>query len=67
MNYNKLSRTLRYYYDKNILRKPAGKNYVYQFTCDLDTLIGLPPQKFFEVIGGATPSEAKKQTLENPI
>ena len=28
MNYEKLSRGLRYYYDKNIIHKTAGKRYV---------------------------------------
>ena len=31
MNYDKLSRALRYYYDKNIIRKVVGKKFVYQF------------------------------------
>uniref|UniRef100_A0A3B4FAL8 ETS domain-containing protein n=1 Tax=Pundamilia nyererei TaxID=303518 RepID=A0A3B4FAL8_9CICH len=35
MNYEKLSRGLRYYYDKNIIRKTAGKRYVYRFVCNL--------------------------------
>jgi hypothetical protein len=34
MNYKKLSRGLRYYYDKNIIHKTAGKRYVYMI-CDL--------------------------------
>ena len=55
MNYEKLSRGLRYYYDKNIICKTAGKRYVYRFTCDLDTLLGLSSDNFFRVIG-ATPS-----------
>lgn len=31
MNYDKLSRALRYYYDKNIIKKVIGKKFVYQF------------------------------------
>lgn len=30
MNYEKLSRGLRYYYDKNIIHKTGGKRYVYR-------------------------------------
>ena len=40
MNYEKLSRGLRYYYDKNIIHKTAGKRYVYRFVCDLQSLMG---------------------------
>ncbi|KAG1673980.1 Protein c-ets-1-B [Nymphon striatum] len=40
MNYEKLSRGLRYYYDKNIIHKTAGKRYVYRFVCDLHNLLG---------------------------
>nr|CAH0112009.1 unnamed protein product [Daphnia galeata] len=31
MNYDKLSRALRYYYDKNIIRKVMGQKFVYRF------------------------------------
>ena len=31
MNYDKLSRALRYYYDKNIMTKVHGKRYAYKF------------------------------------
>ena len=43
MNYEKLSRGLRYYYDKNIIHKTAGKRYVYRFVCDLQNLLGYVP------------------------
>ncbi|CAE1143490.1 ELK3 [Acanthosepion pharaonis] len=31
MNYDKLSRALRYYYDKNIIKKVMGQKFVYKF------------------------------------
>uniref|UniRef100_A0A1I7TQJ1 ETS domain-containing protein n=1 Tax=Caenorhabditis tropicalis TaxID=1561998 RepID=A0A1I7TQJ1_9PELO len=31
MNYDKLSRALRYYYEKNIIKKVIGKKFVYRF------------------------------------
>lgn len=34
MSYDKLSRSLRYYYDKGIIRKISGERYVYQFCID---------------------------------
>ena len=40
MNYEKLSRGLRYYYDKNIIHKVPGKRYVYRFVCDLESMLG---------------------------
>ncbi|XP_074652550.1 protein c-ets-1-A-like [Tubulanus polymorphus] len=47
MNYEKLSRGLRYYYDKNIIHKTAGKRYVYRFVCDLNSLMGFSPEELF--------------------
>ena len=40
MNYEKLSRGLRYYYDKNIIHKTAGKRYVYRYVCDMRGTVG---------------------------
>ena len=34
MNYDKLSRSLRYYYEKGIMQKVAGERYVYKFVCN---------------------------------
>ncbi|GFS24410.1 protein C-ets-1 [Elysia marginata] len=48
MNYEKLSRGLRYYYDKNIIHKTAGKRYVYRFVCDLQNLLGYTPDELFD-------------------
>lgn len=35
MNYDKLSRAIRYYYDKKIMHKVHGKRYVYKFNFDM--------------------------------
>lgn len=51
MNYEKLSRGLRYYYDKNIIHKTAGKRYVYRFVCDLSTLLGMTPEEVHMQMG----------------
>lgn len=50
MNYEKLSRGLRYYYDKNIIRKTAGKRYVYRFVCNLQGLLGYEPGELHAIL-----------------
>lgn len=50
MNYEKLSRGLRYYYDKNIIHKTAGKRYVYRFVCDLQQVLGVSADELFKMI-----------------
>ncbi|KAL8620238.1 hypothetical protein ACOMHN_061429 [Nucella lapillus] len=40
MNYEKLSRALRYYYDGDMIAKVHGKRFVYKFVCDLKSLLG---------------------------
>ena len=40
MNYEKLSRALRYYYDGDMISKVYGKRFVYKFVCDLKQLLG---------------------------
>ncbi|RVE72402.1 hypothetical protein OJAV_G00042600 [Oryzias javanicus] len=42
MNYDKLSRALRYYYDKNIIKKVNGQKFVYRFVSYPDILKGDP-------------------------
>ncbi|XP_049811467.1 ETS translocation variant 4-like, partial [Schistocerca nitens] len=43
MNYDKLSRSLRYYYEKGIMQKVAGERYVYKFVCDPEALFNMAP------------------------
>lgn len=40
MNYEKLSRALRYYYDGDMICKVHGKRFVYKFVCDLKEVLG---------------------------
>ena len=35
MNYDKLSRGLRYYYSKGIMDKVPGKKLTFKYTCDV--------------------------------
>ncbi|CAK1591454.1 unnamed protein product [Parnassius mnemosyne] len=61
MNYDKLSRSLRYYYEKGIMQKVAGERYVYKFVCDPEALFSMarppPPTPPYDVLsqlcGGA--------------
>ncbi|KAK2856937.1 hypothetical protein Q5P01_005672 [Channa striata] len=41
MNYDKLSRSLRYYYEKGIMQKVAGERYVYKFVCNREALFSM--------------------------
>ncbi|XP_029959485.1 ETS1-related protein [Salarias fasciatus] len=61
MNYEKLSRGLRYYYHKNIIHKTAGKRYVYRFVCDLQGMLGKTAR---EVLGGPGPAPGGEAEAE---
>ncbi|CBY35117.1 unnamed protein product [Oikopleura dioica] len=50
MNYEKLSRGLRYYYDKNIIEKTPGRRYVYRFVCQLGELVGHSPKELHAML-----------------
>ena len=40
MNYEKLSRSIRYYYRKNIISKDDRKQHVYRFVCNIVEILG---------------------------
>lgn len=52
MNYEKLSRALRYYYDGDMISKVSGKRFVYKFICDLKQLTGYNAQQLSDRVNG---------------
>ena len=57
MNYEKMSRAMRYYYDKNIILKTPGKRYVYRFICDLQGLLGYSSSEIQAMVNSSSPPE----------
>lgn len=62
MNYDKLSRALRYYYDKNIIKKVNGQKFVYRFVSYPDILKGDAATRTEggDVVAGAIPPLSKR-------
>ncbi|KAI8045255.1 hypothetical protein M5D96_001435 [Drosophila gunungcola] len=50
MNYEKLSRALRYYYDGDMISKVSGKRFAYKFDCDLKLLIGYDAKELSRLV-----------------
>ncbi|PBC34888.1 ETS translocation variant [Apis cerana cerana] len=59
MNYDKLSRSLRYYYEKGIMQKVAGERYVYKFVCD--------PEALFNMAYGSAGSSGLPSEVQNVL
>ncbi|XP_034179538.2 ets96B [Osmia lignaria lignaria] len=59
MNYDKLSRSLRYYYEKGIMQKVAGERYVYKFVCD--------PEALFNMAYGSGASSSLPGEIQNGV
>lgn len=52
MNYEKLSRALRYYYDGDMISKVHNKRFVYKFVCNLQQLIGYNAKELALLVAG---------------
>ncbi|KAG9270037.1 ETS domain-containing protein Elk-1 [Astyanax mexicanus] len=64
MNYDKLSRALRYYYDKNIIKKVSGQKFVYKFVTfpDPNSADGLRGPEDGQRVGGGEKVEVSIQS-----
>ncbi|KAK4878408.1 hypothetical protein RN001_010914 [Aquatica leii] len=56
MNYEKLSRALRYYYDGDMISKVHGKRFVYKFVCDLKQLLGYSAVELSKLVNYGNPN-----------
>ncbi|XP_017142808.1 DNA-binding protein Ets97D [Drosophila miranda] len=64
MNYEKLSRALRYYYDGDMISKVSGKRFAYKFDCDLKLLIGYDARELSRLVNERKRSAESMQALE---
>lgn len=55
MNYEKLSRALRYYYDGDMISKVHGERFVYKFVCDLKEMLGYDARELSNLINYGNP------------
>ncbi|XP_022212605.2 DNA-binding protein Ets97D [Drosophila obscura] len=64
MNYEKLSRALRYYYDGDMISKVSGKRFAYKFDCDLKLLIGYDARELSRLVNERKRSFESAQSLD---
>lgn len=68
MNYDKLSRAIRYYYDKQIMHKVHGKRYVYKFNFDTISKYllnsGVPPTNPLAVAASRSSTSSNDSAIE---
>ncbi|XP_065348011.1 DNA-binding protein Ets97D-like [Cloeon dipterum] len=67
MNYEKLSRALRYYYDGEMIAKVHGKRFVYKFVCDLKALLGYSAAELSRLVDECSGSQAMPEVEEHTL
>lgn len=65
MNYEKLSRALRYYYDGDMIAKVHGKRFVYKFVCDLKNLLGYDAKELDRLVSQTKTKQRSTTTNAN--
>ncbi|XP_046979822.1 DNA-binding protein Ets97D-like isoform X1 [Schistocerca americana] len=65
MNYEKLSRALRYYYDGDMIAKVHGKRFVYKFVCDLKKLLGYSARELHKLVTECANAHAQARLESN--
>lgn len=61
MNYEKMSRALRFYNGGDIINKVRGKNFMYKFVCDLKEVIGYSVKELKDQMFDAVEKENKNK------
>ena len=61
MNYEKMSRALRFYNGGDIINKVKGKNFMYKFVCDLKEVVGYSVKELNDEMIEAAEKERRKQ------
>ncbi|XP_040399736.1 ETS translocation variant 3-like protein [Cygnus olor] len=69
MNYDKLSRALRYYYNKRILHKTKGKRFTYKFNFSKLIFVNCPlwDVRCPALLAGAVPPALPSQLVQNVV
>lgn len=67
MNYSKLSRALRYYYDGGFISKVEGRNYTYKFNFDLKETIGLSANELIDRVNDVPRRIKSRRFFENSV
>nr|XP_039274756.1 GA-binding protein alpha chain-like [Styela clava] len=67
MNYEKLSRALRYYYDGDMISKVPSKRFVYKFVCNLKELLGYDAGELNKMVTDCSNKRKEQSSDQNVV